>query len=451
MFGFPGAVGRNGLGGASGASTLMGLFGNPADGLFIDLTDNSLIVKDSSTAANNYAGTALSKLTFTRASTATRFNASGLIESVASDVARIDYNPSPLALRGLLIEGARTNLLTYSEAFDNAAWAATELTVSPNAAVAPDGTTTADAIVPTTNNAGHFILQSASFTAAQSYVFSCFAKANGYRYLRLSLPSSAFTATERGACFDLIGGTVGATQANVTATIQSIGSGWYRCSIRATAAVTTSGTSGYTVNAVDDATAAAFAGNGTSSILVWGAQLELGAIPSSYIPTTSATVTRAAEVCKIATTLFPATATGPYTIFAKGIMPSANASDAARAIASLNNSGFNESRYLYRSSGGVMFMLNVTGGAANANAGNVSIPDLTLVKAAARFDLNNCNIAINGTLGTNDTTCALPSAPANLNIGNVGDAATNHWHGWIQQIAVVPVAYTDAQLQTVTS
>lgn len=194
---------------------------------------------------------------------------------------------------------------------------------------------------------------------------------------------------------------------------------------------------------------------GTLTLTVTGtvqyAQLELGAIPSSYIPTAGATVTRAAEVCKIATTLFPATAQGPYTIFAKGIMPPTNASDSTRVPVALSIGSSPQVRYFAKIASGNIAGTNVVSSVTDASTGNVVVAPFNPVKMAARFDLNNCNTAINGTLGTTDTACAYPSAPTQLNIGNFNDGSASHWHGWIQQIAVIPVALTDAQLQAVTA
>ncbi len=444
MFGFPGAVGRNGLGGASGASTLMGLFGNPADGLFIDLTDNSLIVKDSSTAANNYAGTALSKLTFTRASTATRFNASGLIESVASDVARIDYNPSPLALRGLLIEGARTNLLTYSEDLSNAAW--TKSGASTGSPVSAKGVSLS-LLVEDSATSTHQAQQGVSFTSGSTYSVSVLAKAKERSRFALTLGASAFSGFAIGD-FDLVAQTATSTGGTAAAcSITSIGDGVFRCVVTATATATAA--ANVFMQLSNGSTT--YTGNGTSGMYFGAVQAELGAIPSSYIPTTSATVTRAAEVCKIATTLFPATATGPYTIFAKGIMPPTNASDSTRVPVALSIGSSPQVRYFAKIASGNIAGTNVVSSVTDASTGNVVVAPFNPVKMAARFDLNNCNTAINGTLGTTDTACAYPSAPTQLNIGNFNDGSASHWHGWIQQIAVIPVALTDAQLQAVTA
>jgi hypothetical protein len=83
-----------------------------------------------------------SQLTFSRASTATRVNASGLIETVASNVPRLDYLGS--SCPRLLLEPQRTNLYNYSEQLNQ--WTATNATVTANYAVSPDGYTNADRV-----------------------------------------------------------------------------------------------------------------------------------------------------------------------------------------------------------------------------------------------------------------------------------------------------------------
>lgn len=347
---------------SSGADALRAIMGGGA-GLFIDFLDDSITIADLSTPANNYRGKASSKLTFTRASTATRFNSAGQLETVASGASRIDYDPVARVARGLLMEVNRTNLLLNSDALST---------------------------------------QSVTVTAA-AHTLSFY----GTGTVTLSGASTAGPLT----------GSAYPNRSSLTFTPSA-----------GTLTLTVSGS-------------------------VQFAQLELGAIPSSYIPTAGATVTRAAEVCKILTSAFPATATGPYTLFCKGIMPLNSAGDANRVIASLSTNSFAESRYISRTgaNSGAVVANNVTASTGNAAAGGTALSALANLKVAARFDLNNANAAINGTLGTNDTTCAYPSAPTQLNIGNLQDSGTSHWHGWIQQIAVVPVALTDAQLQAVTA
>ncbi len=92
------------------------------------------------------------RITFTRASTATYFDAAGVLSSAANNVPRIDYDPETLICKGLLIEEARTNLLTYSEQFDNAAWIKSNANISVTStnSTSPDGTASADTVTIST-------------------------------------------------------------------------------------------------------------------------------------------------------------------------------------------------------------------------------------------------------------------------------------------------------------
>src|SRR5690606_5381998 len=86
-------------------------------------------------------------VTFTRASEGTYFDSAGTQQTAAVNEPRVDYDPLTLELRGLLVEEQRTNLLLRSQEFDNASWSKVSSSVSANAAVAPDGTLTADKII----------------------------------------------------------------------------------------------------------------------------------------------------------------------------------------------------------------------------------------------------------------------------------------------------------------
>jgi hypothetical protein len=171
---------------------------------------------------------------------------------------------------------AEENLLTYSQEFDNAAWVKTRVTVTANATVAPDGTTTAEKLIATVDNNTHFINQVNSYTSGLTYIFSTFAKKDEWNFVRLGFPSDRFPGSGRSACFNLDAGTVGETQSGVTASIQNIGNGWYRCVISADATSSGASTTGVALNpqSVDLAVSESVAGDGTSGIFVWGAQLE---------------------------------------------------------------------------------------------------------------------------------------------------------------------------------
>lgn len=440
--------------GASGAFALQRRLGSP-QGLFLDFTDDSSLIIDGAVPANNYRGKAFDKLTFTRASTASRFNNLGVLETVASGSWRIDHDPATLARRGLLIEGARTNLLTYSEAFDNAAWTkgAVTATVTADATTSPAGTATADLIDSSSTDINNRVTQVATVANdSTAYSQTLYVKRGTAQYFRLDLRFVGGTSLNYAYVFDFTGGTATLVTGGNTAiqvSFTAVGNGWYRAVISgANNSLGNTQAQLWFYPSTNSFGTAITAGNSYA----WGAQLEAGAIPSSYIPTAGATVTRAAENCTLATSLFPASSQGPYSIFVKGITPPYTAGDSNRAIFGLGDGTTNENRYLDRSgtTGNVM-PSNVAGGSFNFTLTAQTPGAFVSFKAAVRYALNSGNWAYNGTIATDDTTCALPAAPSALTLGNLRSGGGNHWHGWIQQIAVIPVALTDAQLQAVTA
>lgn len=236
---------------------------------------------------SNGSARALSDLlTFTRASTATYIR-NGIVYNAAVNEARIGTN-------GLLMEISRTNLVPYSQQLDT--WSKTLTSVTADTTTAPDGTTTAEKVIATAVSASHYMYRSSiSCTAASTYTLSVFAKAGEYSNLTLFLPITSYVGVQRMAWFNLSTGTVGATESGVTARIQALANGWYRCSISATADTTSSGAPGFALGTETAGVNEIFTGDGSSGLYLWGAQLEAGTQMSSYIPTTTAAVTRSAD------------------------------------------------------------------------------------------------------------------------------------------------------------
>lgn len=232
------------------------------------------------------------QLTFTRASTATRVNASGLIETVSSGVPRLDYTNSTCPK--LLLEPQRSNLLLQSQTLDNPAWSLSSATISANVGVAPDGTTTADKLIPTNgadpNAANAAQLQQVLSVSSGTYTFSIFAKADGQNSVRIRENNSwgnFLNVNLTTGAFNIIGGNF--NQFN-NISINAYGNGWYRICFTTDAGVTNF--TKYSIRGGET-------GDGTKGVLLWGAQFELGAYPTSYIPTTSAAVTRLADLASI--------------------------------------------------------------------------------------------------------------------------------------------------------
>jgi hypothetical protein len=173
---------------------------------------------------------------------------------------------------------ARRNLLTFPTAFDDAVWTKTRSSISANAAVAPDGTTTADKLIEDTTASNTHNTTSAVLTlaSASTTTLSLYVKAAERTWCRIADGG----VTSGGAFVNLSTGQFGTIEAGVTASsIQNVGNGWYRVSVTGVLAGTSSqvlvqiatgnGTTSYT-------------GDGTSGILVWGAQLETGTTASAF-------------------------------------------------------------------------------------------------------------------------------------------------------------------------
>jgi hypothetical protein len=214
----------------------------------------------------------------TRATTAYRTNASGILESVASGVPRLDY-PAAGGCPSLLVEPAATNLALRSEEFDDAYWTKSEGSVTANATAAPNGTTTADKLVDGLTAGG--VLRGVTTTAAV-HTFSVFAKA--------SERSSVILNTSFGeATFNIATGTASSVGAGITPSSTLFSNGWRRVAITFTA---TAATPNFRIRTAGSESIV----SGTTGIFIWGAQLETGSVATSYIPTVAATATRNADV-----------------------------------------------------------------------------------------------------------------------------------------------------------
>ena len=183
------------------------------------------------------------------------------------------YDPSDVSINW------RRNLLTYTEEFDNGAWVKNDATITSNAVIAPNGTLTADAIIPTVGFSQHYISQT---IAVGTYTYTLYAKAFGYTLLTLAAFDGVTSPAgwPFRAIFDLANGVVALNNGGGPASIQAVGNGWYRCSVTGASAAS-AGFRIQVTNTTADANAS-FSGDGTSGIYIWGAQLELGSTATAY-------------------------------------------------------------------------------------------------------------------------------------------------------------------------
>lgn len=395
------------------------------------------------------AVTGQSLVTFTRASSATYVDSDGLIKTAAANEARFDHNPSTGESLGLLAEEARTNLLTYSEQFDNAAWDGTyNLTISANATTAPDGTTTAEKCTPTTTNATHSAFQTVAGTISGTYTFSVYAKAGGYNKLEIFIDgaSSGGLFGSGSAIFDLSTQTI--SSINGSASIQALPGGWYRCIVTGTSASAVTVSTGFQF--YDNSGNKSFAGNGTDGIFLWGAQLEAGAFPTSYIPTTSSQVTRSADVVSITGSNFSSWYNQSQGSFFVNVLSNNTLQGGVIGMTNSFNTDLGEGFYL-ASSRAQLRAINYLDQDSMQNdiVMNSPLSGFNKIAVAGSTSDATTNPAFNGQ-SNGTVNASRPQGFGNVAGMKIGSSSNQYLTGIISRLTFWPTRLTDATLQTIT-
>ena len=393
---------------------------------------------------------------YTPTTTASITNYIPQLLTAASGVARFDNNPTTFESLGLEIEENRTNLMTYSEQFDNAAWTKTSSTITANTVVSPDGALTSDKLIVDSGVAfgSGFTRQNVSKAAsAITYTSTVYAKAGEFNRVRCLCRDSASSANSASVTISLVDGSVvvaataAGTFTSASSSTTSVGNGWYRISLTFTSGTETTIWGGsYTPY-----DSVATQGNGYSGIYIWGAQLEAGAFATSYIPTVASQVTRAADTANMTGTNFSSWFNqGEGTMYAEGKSVDSISGTTARRFAEVNDgSTSNLMSIEFRTTTQSRFTVTVsdTGQASVTSGGTIN----QFSKIAGAYAVNNFAFCANGTLGTPDTSGAVPVV-TQLSIGNrSSNINTATINGTIKKIAYYPLAATSAQLQGLTS
>ena len=374
---------------------------------------------------------------FTRASTGTYFNASGVLTTAAINVPRFDhvYNGSSWVSKGLLVEEQRVNYVKYatdlSTNWANEAGATREY----NSIVSPDGGTNATKVnVAVSGFSGIYqfpLLNGGSGT----YTYSIFAKKGTKDWLViLNAAGSGSSPT----FFNISNGTIGTVFSGYSATISDVGNGWYRC-ILTTASSTTP--SWFQIAFVDANNSVTPASTGYS--YVYGAQVELGAFPTSYIPTTSTQLARSADVCQITGSDFSGFWNATEGTFATEGYNSINigvgSSREFAIVGAEKTSTSNEAVTIWkRSSDGLSASVTTVAGLNPALIyGSSAWADGATGRVAFGFKLNDYASSFNGSAVSTDTSGVMPSGLEELAIGylrNSGGSIGTFFNGHISRL-----------------
>jgi len=341
--------------------------------------------------------------TTTRASSATRVNKQGLIEVVGNDRARIDY--SETSKGALLLEPSRTNIMLYSEEFDNSYWVKNNATVLADNAISLDGTQNADKITFLTSSGE--IVRTTTFTSGVQYTMSFYAK------------------TESGTLtFDY--GNIDYAVVRGTATDE-----WQRFVVTQTAPATTRFPKIQTTE--------------TGSLLLWGLQIEQGSYATSYIPTSGSTATRQADT---------ANGAGVANVFndSEGVLYAeisalADDSTSRRISISDGTTGNRLTLELTSTSNTVRtFMFN---GTTTMDMSYVVSSATLNNKIATKYKTNDFALWINGFEIDTDYIGAVASGFEELTFDDGGGSLP--FYGKTKEIGVYDTALTDAELEYLTS
>ena len=186
-------------------------------------------------------------------------------------------NSATVVDKALVLQGGN-NLVIYSQLFSDASWTKSNVTVSGTLYTAPDGTTTASKLIKNNTITGSAYLTKTANTSGSNGTLSIYAKAAEDTQITLYANTAG---GDKQAVFNLSSGVV-VSNTGISASIQSVGNGWYLCSF------TTLPNNQILIGFIGTNEGT---GNGTSGIYIWGVQLEPGSVASAYTPTTTTAIT----------------------------------------------------------------------------------------------------------------------------------------------------------------
>jgi hypothetical protein len=361
------------------------------------------------------------------------------LQTAAINAARLDYDPVTREPKGLLIEESRSNLFTYSDDLNNAAWTKLNATITSNTIIAPDGTLTGDTL--TTSGAAVTQRVGQSPTATGSLSCSVYAKAGSAQFIQIyqNTDGNVF------ANFDLVNGVVGTKGSSATSTITAVGNGWYRCSISATLAASNL----WNISIVPSASAtyAQLFTATVATLYLWGAQLEAGAFPTSYIPTVASQVTRSADAASMTGTNFSSWFNrNQGTIFVNGT--NNYLSIGSPRICGINAGGGTTTRFfdIYGAANQIVYYSS-----GDAAQRGFYVGTLTSYSLALNYNAST-NLFIGtaqGSATTTNTTLGLANLnPTQFEIAGLN--GTTYGAGWFKKIQYYPLALPNAELQEMT-
>ena len=378
---------------------------------------------------------------FTRSGGATRINSQGLIETVADGVSRLNYpliDGKVVGCPSHLLEPQRTNLIQYSEDFTDSSWFFDDATLISNSVISPDGTQNASTLIGNTVNSRHHIASSVGNAFADGS-YTVFAKAKELRYLQIT----SVNTTQQYVNFDLLNGVFVLGSDFSNAKMEDYGNGWYKCTV-----VSDDEYNGYYLSLVSELNATWLESwvmpNNTDGLYIWGAQLEQGSYPTSYIKSNGSATTRSAET---------ANNSGDASTFndSEGVLMAELlwTATSSNIYISIDDNTSNNRILIYSNSTDDIKALVGSGGSTQVAFTATNQDPTTFSKVAIKYKENDFALWINGIKLLTDTVGSTPIGLSNC--GFRAGGGTTPFNGSAKQIQYYDTALTDSELETLTS
>jgi len=363
---------------------------------------------------------------------------------------RLDYDPGncsagTCAAKGLLIEQARTNLVTNSAIPLPTGTTAATLTAS--AVIRPDGGT-ASKLVEDSSNTRHYASLIGTITASTANTYSIFAKAGERTSMYMYAGKWITPFTRGGMIVNLSNGTFSnsdfGTPLSVTnRMVTSVGNGWYRISM--TVVIDTTSTDGY-IEVGPYNGALSYLGNGTSGLYFWGAQIEQGSSVTSYIPTNGTAITRNADDVRVHDMSWYTANNGTFA--GKAVVPYSSYINSYAWLFSLSN-GVNSRYGIFLHSTNIATNIS-SGGSTLLQFGNYSfaLSSQTPFYFSSTYINGDYSLGAANTLVTDSSAVALP-AINQLRLGT--DSGTFMLDGWLQTFQYYSQRLSNSQIQDLSN
>jgi len=390
------------------------------------------------------------RITFSRTSTGTYVDESGFIRDAVADEPRFDHDPVTGECLGLLVEESRKNMVTYSEDFTQ--WVNTNTTDAVDTSVtAPDGTNTATKITDDSTNAAHNVKLYVGTDSSDTFTLSCFVKKGDFSYFIIVLRLLVNGNNSYGK-FDLdnlSNNTTYGDGTNRSQTVTEYPNGWYRISFTTTFSAASTNVNSH-IHLTASGGDTSYSGSGNYNY-IWGAQVEVGAFPTSYIPTSGSTATRNPDSVTMTGDNF----SDWYNSSEWTLMIAARRNYSGNFLtypnlARINDGTANNNVAFYGAQGSTQFTNYgiYSGGAEQTPYVAINVPTTSQFKMIQALKENDSTFGGNGTLTTTDTSVLMPVGVNQLLIGS--DGGNGRWGATIQQLTYYPVRLPNSTLQTLT-